>query len=59
MNKPPTHTPLASGLTRRTTGLTDAHKQLVKLLAEIAVADFLAEREPPDELVEDREETAR
>ena len=59
MNRPSTHVPNAFGLTRRTTGLTDAHKQLIKLLAEIAVADFLAEREPSDEIVEDREETAR
>lgn len=37
------------GLTRRSVGLSEAHKELIKLLAEIAVKDYLAEIEQPDQ----------
>ena len=38
--KPTSHT---FGLSRRTTGLSEAHKQLIKLLAAKAVENFLHE----------------
>lgn len=34
---------MAADLTRRSTGFTDAHRELIKLLAEVAVEDFLRE----------------
>ena len=35
-----------SPLKRTSTGLTSAHRELIGLLAQIAVEDFLAESEP-------------
>jgi hypothetical protein len=43
--KPPAHT---FGLSRRTTGLTPAHIELIKLLAKIAVENYLAETDSAD-----------
>ena len=43
MNKPPTHASLASGLSRRSVGLSPAHIALIKLLAEIDVEHYLRE----------------
>ena len=62
MNRPPTHAPRASdGLSRRSSGLSDAHRALIKLLAEVAVADFLCESEMTHEAApaEDHEEVTR
>jgi hypothetical protein len=42
----------AFGLSRRTQGLPEAHKQLIRLLAEKAVSDYLAETDAANE--EDR-----
>ena len=39
-------------LTRRTQGLTDAHKNLIRLLAAIAVESYLAEIDTPNEIVQ-------
>jgi len=48
MKHPRPNAPLASGaLTRRSVGLTDAHKALIRILAEIAVAGYLREVETP------------
>lgn len=44
--RPPAHT---VGLTRRTQGLTEAHKQLIRLLAERAVEQYLVEVEATNE----------
>jgi hypothetical protein len=45
-----THRPLtAFGLSRRSTDLTEAHKQLIKLLAAKAVQDYLAETDADDQ----------
>ena len=41
MKMPPPHAPLAAGLTRRSTGLSPAHIELIKLLAARAVNDYL------------------
>lgn len=35
----------ASGLTRQSTGLSEAHRELIKLLAAKAVAEYLRESE--------------
>lgn len=45
MNRPPSHASLAAGLTRRTTGLLPAHVELIKMLAAIAVEEYLREIE--------------
>jgi len=45
MNHPHPHAPNASGLTRRSTGLTEAHKELIRLLAQAAVDNYLHEVE--------------
>ena len=36
---------MAANLARRTTGLSAAHREFVKMLAQIAVADYLREVE--------------
>lgn len=63
MNRPPPHAPLALGLTRRSTGLSPAHVELIKLLAQIAVADSLREVEAgtecTDEALQQHEEMIR
>lgn len=41
MTHPPTS--CASGLSRKSTGLSPAHRDLIRLLAQIAVEDYLAE----------------
>lgn len=41
--KPPTY-----GLTRQSQGLSPAHRELIKLLAQKAVNDYLAESESHD-----------
>jgi len=38
---------MGADLIRRTVGLSDAHRKLIRLLAEIAVADYLREIETP------------
>ena len=43
-------------LQRTSTGLTDAHKRLIRMLAELAVEQYLAETEPPAYLGVTREE---
>jgi hypothetical protein len=40
--RPPSH---VSGLSRQSSTLTEAHKQLIRLLAERAVEDYLSEVE--------------
>jgi hypothetical protein len=55
MNRPPTHTPLASGLSRNSTGLTSAHVALIRMLAAVAVEDYLCEIES-DEAVQNNGE---
>jgi hypothetical protein len=42
MNRPPTNAP---GLSRRSTGLLPAHRELIRLLAAVAVEEFLCERD--------------
>jgi hypothetical protein len=44
-------------LTRRSVGLSPTHVELIKLLAEIAVDDYLAETKAMDE--EDQDEVLR
>jgi hypothetical protein len=34
---------MANELTRRSSGLSDAHKELIRMLAEVTVEDFLRE----------------
>lgn len=46
---------IAFGLTRASTGLTDAHTQLIRMLAEIAVEDYL--RESDAETATDQQES--
>ena len=51
-----------TALSRRSTGLTDAHKALVRLLAEICVEQYLSESESnsmTEVPAEDREEAVR
>lgn len=43
MNKHPTHA--SFGITSHSTGLTPAHRELIKLLAAVAVKNYLAEVE--------------
>ena len=38
--------PTTSGLSRCTTGLTPAHVELIRLLAQIAVENYLRETQP-------------
>jgi hypothetical protein len=38
---------MRADLTRRTTGLSEVHRQMIRLLAEIAVTDYLREIEAP------------
>ena len=45
MNRPPPHASPSDGLTRHSTGLSPAHIELIKLLAAIAVEDYLRESE--------------
>ena len=47
MTHPPTS--CASGLSRKSTGLTEAHRELIFLLAYRAVDDYLREVEAMDE----------
>lgn len=54
---------MAANLTRRSTGLSPAHVEFVKMLAEIAVADYLREIEAAsectDEAIQQHEEITR
>ncbi len=59
MNHAPPHASLASGLTRTGSGLSAAHVALIKMLAEVAVEDFLRENEETDAPADDRREVAR
>ncbi|MCG3776863.1 MAG: hypothetical protein JW395_3734 [Nitrospira sp.] len=63
MNRPPPHAPPALGLTRRSTSLSPAHVELIKLLAAIAVADYMREMESgtecTDEITQQHEEIIR
>ena len=52
MSRPPTHAPTATGLSRHSVGLSAAHRALIKILAEIAFKDLLAESEMMDEAVQ-------
>ncbi len=52
MNNPPTHVPFTSGLSRTSSGLSPAHRELIKMLAAKPVEDFLAESES-DHTIED------
>ncbi|TMQ31288.1 MAG: hypothetical protein E6K65_02025 [Nitrospirae bacterium] len=45
MKMHPPHAPLVSGLTRRSVGLTQAHRELIRLLAQAAVNNYLHEVE--------------
>ncbi len=45
MKYPHPHAPCASGLTRASVGLTEAHKELIRLLAQAAVDNYLHEVE--------------
>lgn len=56
MSTPTIHAP---GITRRASGLTPAHFELVKLLAQRAVEDYLAEVEATDAPSDDRDEVRR
>jgi hypothetical protein len=38
---------MGADLIRRSTGLSDAHREFIRLLAEIAVTDYLREIEAP------------
>lgn len=49
----------ASSLTRKSTGLTDAHIELIKMLAAKAVEQYLREMESPDEPGEEEEQVTR
>lgn len=49
MKRPPV---IAFGLTRASTGLTDAHTQLIRMLAAIAVEDYLRARDAETALSE-------
>jgi len=49
MNRPPPHASPSSGLVRKSTGLTAAHVELIKMLAAIAVEDYLRETEATDD----------
>ena len=49
MNPPSPHPPRAFGVTRRSSGLSPAHIELIKMLAAKAVDDFFAETEATDE----------
>lgn len=46
MRLPASHSP---GLTRRSTDLSDAHKQLIRLLAEHAINEYRREVEATDD----------
>jgi len=48
-------------IVRRNTGLTNAHVELIRLLARVAVEDYLSESEPAEEAVQtsDHDEVAR
>lgn len=49
-----------SALTRQNVGLTEAHRELIKLLAEKTVSDFLAETDEIDtNAPAERDEAAR
>ena len=58
MRSQPPQTSPASGLTRASTGLLPAHVALIKLLAGIAVENYLAEVEA-EEPADDRDEVTR
>jgi hypothetical protein len=47
------------GLSRHSSGLTDAHKALIRMLAEIAVADYLRESEARETVAVPQEEAVR
>ena len=50
---------MAGELTRRTTGLSPAHVELIKLLAEIAVQDYLRESDSADMAAPAQQEAQR
>jgi hypothetical protein len=50
--------PMRAELTRRTTGLSPAHRELIRLLAQRAVEDFLREGNMAD-VPDEREEVTR
>ena len=55
MKHPGPNALLASGLTRRSVGLTPAHVALIRMLAAVAVEDYLREIES-DEAVQNNGE---
>lgn len=49
----------AFGLSRTSTGLTTAHRELIRLLAERAVQQYLDETEATDDAPADDQEVSR
>lgn len=54
--RPTVHT---FGLSRQSTGLTEAHRDLIKLLAAVAVQEYLAESESADMDAPDQQEISQ